>query len=121
MPLLRLNRSIVVVLGVSLGCFVPRAASQSKVEGQEVRIRRIETAVVSQQSTLRPFRLLVTATQIRTRHPQRSRERRLRGNAAVMVFEAASCEEAETICRSDAHRAPGGRPSGTLLLPENLV
>ena len=42
------------------------------------------------------------------------------GNTAVMVFEAASCEEAETICRRDAHRALG-RPSGTLLLPENLV
>ena len=41
------------------------------------------------------------------RHRQRSRERRLLGNAAVMVFEAASCEEAETICRSDAHRALG--------------
>ena len=46
MPFL-LNRSLVLVLGVSLGCFVPRAASQSKVEGQEERIRRIETSVVS--------------------------------------------------------------------------
>ena len=41
------------------------------------------------------------------RHSHRSRERRLLGNAAVMVFEAASCEEAETICRSDAHRSLG--------------
>ena len=28
-----------------------------------------------------------------------------RDNAAMIVFEAASCEEAETICRSDALRA----------------
>jgi|307.fasta_scaffold269032_1 hypothetical protein len=47
MPFLRLNRSIVLVLGVSLGCFVPRAASQSKIEGQEEHIRRIETSVVT--------------------------------------------------------------------------
>ena len=47
MPFLRLNRSIVLVLGVSLACFVPRAASQSKVEGQEERIRRIEASVVN--------------------------------------------------------------------------
>jgi len=47
MPFLRSNRSIVLVLGFSLGCLVPRAASQSKVEGQEERIRRIEASVMN--------------------------------------------------------------------------
>ena len=47
MPFVTLNRSIVLVLGASLGCFVLRAASQSKVEDQQARIRRIEASVVN--------------------------------------------------------------------------
>ena len=47
MAFVRLNRSIVLMLGASLGCFLPRAASQSKPEGPEERIHRIEASVVN--------------------------------------------------------------------------
>ena len=41
------NRVIVLFLGISFGCFAPRAASQSKAEGHGERIRRIETSAVN--------------------------------------------------------------------------
>ena len=55
------------------------------------------------------------------RHSHRSRERRLLGNAALMVFEAASCEEAETICRSDAQRSLGATLRNTATTGESGV
>jgi CubicO group peptidase (beta-lactamase class C family) len=42
-----LNCSLVLLLGPWLGCFAPPAASQSKAEGQEERIRRIEVSAVN--------------------------------------------------------------------------
>jgi len=41
------NGAIVVLLGASLACFPPQAASQSKAEGQEARMHRIETSAVN--------------------------------------------------------------------------